>query len=250
MVVKKQIMQMKVPEVPPVWTVKVVRVVLAVPEMRGTVREMLAARDGAGAARDDASAQRPARFKKKDGKKGGRRDKTMPRLDDDSRHAFDTSGVLIHGLVYLLCPHGMLIEFEVLESAKSPACISEALDSRLALINEFIYLETACHAARYASRRRQWLLRLSLVRLFLDRFYQPEHVCSDMFNADQYPVVRSLRKNSVAESRHALNKPLRNQVAYMTQDRFICLLRLCGALSNLCVMKKQRMQPGVGRPAH
>lgn len=162
--------------------------------------------------------------------------------EDDCRHAFDISPVFMPGMVNYLCPDGILIGFQVLESAESPACISEALSRRLATLTKFIYFDTACQASRNLTRRLPWLLRLSLVMWFLDRFHQPKHLCSDMFNADQYPEVRKQHKTSVAESRHELNKPLRNQVAYMTQDRFIAHMRLNGAVTNLRVMQRRHLQ--------
>lgn len=155
--------------------------------------------------------------------------------DDDCRHDFDESNVFTPGLVNFLCPHGILIGFEMLEHAESPACVAEILARRLPRLPQVIYFDTACQASRNATRRMPWLLRASMVMWFLDRFHQPKHVCSDMFNPDEYPEISSLHKTSVAESRHALNKPLQNQVSYMTQDRFVSHMRLYGALNNLRV---------------
>lgn len=137
------------------------------------------------------------------------------------------------GLVQYMCSHGVLIGFEVLESAESPACIAEALARRLSLVPDVIYCVTACQAARNAARRMPCILRQSKTRYFLDRFHQRPHVFSDMYNYDQYPTISSIHQTSVAESRHALNKPLRNQVSYMDKDRFISHMRLYGDLKNL-----------------
>lgn len=163
--------------------------------------------------------------------------------DDDCRHAFAESNVFTPGMVNFVCPDGLLVGFEMLSSAESPACIAEILARRLPVLPSVIYFDTACQAARNTTRRMPWLLRLSLVMWFLDRFHQPKHVCSDMFNPDAFPGITSLHKTSVAESRHALNKPLRNQVSYMTQDRFIAHMRLYGALNNLRVLQKMHLQP-------
>jgi len=179
------------------------------------------------------------------GDKSGK-DQSPP--DDDCRHAFETSRVFTPGMVNFVCPHGILVGFELLEGAESPSCIVEALSRWLSVLPMVIYFDTACQASRNAMRRMPWLLRLSLVMFFLDRFHQPKHVCSDMFDAAQYPGITSRHKTSVAEMRHSLNKPLANQVSYMTQDRFITHMRLYGAFNNLRVWQKLNMQPDEDKP--
>lgn len=168
--------------------------------------------------------------------------------DDDCRHDFEQSNVFTPGVMNVMCPHGMLIGFEMLEHAESPACVAEILARRLALMPRVIYFDTACQASRNATRRMPWLLRRSLVKWFLDRFHQPKHLCSDMFNPDEYPEISSLHKTSVAESRHALNKPLQNQVSYMTQDRFVSHMRLYGALNNLRIQLRFHLRPSERAP--
>lgn len=175
--------------------------------------------------------------------KGHQRTKdTKPVNDDDCRHRFDASNVFTPGMVNILCPHGLLVGFEMLDHAESPACVAEILARRLSVLPKVIYFDTACQASRNATRRMPWLLRQSLVVWFLDRFHQPKHLCSDMFNPDEYPEISSLHNTAVAESRHALNKPLQNQVSYMTQDRFISHMRLYGALNNLRVQLRHHLQ--------
>lgn len=152
------------------------------------------------------------------------------------------SNVFTPGLVHYMCSHGVLIDFEVLESAESPACIAEALARRLSLAPEAIYFVTAFQAARNAARRMPWLLRQSTTRYFLDRFHQSPHVLSDIYKAVQYPTICSMHQTYVVESRHALNKPLRHQVSYMDEDRFISHMRQYGALSNLRIMQRYSTQ--------
>jgi len=153
------------------------------------------------------------------------------------------------GMINFLCPHGILIRWELLEAAESPAGIAEILARYLPVLPKLVYFDTACQSARNATRRILWLLRLSLVMWFLDRFHQPAYVCSGMYNAEMYPTISSLHKTSVVESRHLMNKPLHNQVAYMSQRRFMVHMSLYGALNNMNLIFKHTMQPHESKAA-
>lgn len=79
-------------------------------------------------------------------------------------------------MVNFLCLHGILIKWELLEATESPACIAKLLAHYLLVLPKVIYFDTTCHAARNSKRPVPWLLRLSLVTWFLERFHQPAHV--------------------------------------------------------------------------
>jgi len=153
-----------------------------------------------------------------------RKDQSPP--EDDCRNAFETSRVFTPGIVNFVCPHGILVVFELLKGAQSLSRIVEALLRRLPVFPKVFYFDTACQASRNEVRKMPWLLRLSLVMLFLDRFHQRKNVCPDVFDAEQYPGITSRHITSVAEIRHSLSKPLANQVSYMTHDLFITHMRL------------------------
>jgi len=165
--------------------------------------------------------------------------------DDDCRHEFKASKVFAPGVVSFLCSCGILLGFEMLEDVESPACIVSALAARFPRLPYVIYFDTACQAARNATRRMPWLVRLSATTWALDRFHAPGHVCSPMFDANMYPGRSSGHKTSAAENRHSLNKPLKTHLTYLGQDRFIVQMRLHGAFNNLRV--KYRKHLGVGK---
>ena len=70
-----------------------------------------------------------------------RKDQSPP--EDDCRHAFETSRVFTPGIVNFVCPHGILVGFELLEGAESPSCIVEALSRWLPVLPKVIYFDTA-----------------------------------------------------------------------------------------------------------
>jgi len=200
--------------------------------------------------RDDRAAA--LRKKRKAGGSGKRRASKGKKVkeakvigDEDCRHEFKASKVFAPGVVSFLCSCGILLGFEMLEDVESPACIVAALAARFPRLPYVIYFDTACQAARNATRRLPWLVRLSGTTSALDRFHAPGHVCSPMFDANMYPHRSSGHKTSAAENRHSLNKPLKTHLTYLGQDRFIVQMRLHGAFNNLRV--KYRKHLGVGK---
>jgi len=159
--------------------------------------------------------------------------------DDDCRHAFLTHSTFTPGVVSYLCSCGILLGFEVLESAESPAGIVAALTARFPRLSATIYFDTACQASRNATRRVPWLVRLSNTAWALDRFHAPAHKCSPLFDANNYPERSGMHKTSAAENRHSLNKPLKNHLTYLGQDRFVVQMRLIGAINNLLIMYRR-----------
>jgi len=159
--------------------------------------------------------------------------------DDDCRHAFLTHSTFTPGVVSYLCSCGILIGFEVLESAESPAGIVAALTARFPRLPATIYFDTACQAARNATRRVPWLVRLSKTAWALDRFHASAHKCSPLFDANNYPERSGMHKTSAAENRHSLNKPLKNHLTYLGQDRFVVQMRLIGAINNLLILYRR-----------
>ena len=159
--------------------------------------------------------------------------------DDDCRHAFLTHSTFTPGVVSYLCSCGILLGFEVLESAESPAGIVAALTAHFPRLPTTVYFDTACQAARNATRRVPWLVRLSNTAWALDRFHAPAHKCSPLFDANNYPERSGMHKTSAAENRHSLNKPLRNHLTYLGQDRFVVQMRLIGAINNLLILYRR-----------
>jgi len=161
--------------------------------------------------------------------------------DDDCRHAFRKSAVFAPGVVSFLCSCGVLLGFEVLEQVESPACIVSTLAARFPLLPYVVYFDTACQAARNATRRLPWLVRMSGTTWALDRFHAAAHVCSPIFDANMYPNRSTSHKTSAAENRHSLNKPLKNHLSYLGQDRFVVQMRLHGAFNNLRIKYRRRL---------
>ena len=159
--------------------------------------------------------------------------------DDDCRHAFITHNVFTPGVVSYLCPCGVLIGFEVLETAESPAGIVAALAARFPRLPKTVYFDTACQSSRNATRRMPWLVRLSETSWALDRFHAVAHKCSPLFDANNYPERSGLHKTSAAENRHSLNKPLKSHLTYLGQDRFVVQMRLIGAINNLLILYRR-----------
>lgn len=162
--------------------------------------------------------------------------------DDDCRHAFLTHSSFTPGVVSYLCSCGILIGFEVLEAAESPAGVVATLASRFPRLPSTIYYDTACQASRNATRRIPWLVRLSKTSWALDRFHAPPHKCSPIFDANNYPKRSGLHKTSAAENRHSLNKPLKSHLTYLAQDRFVVQMRLIGAVNNLLIFPLPRCE--------
>lgn len=73
--------------------------------------------------------------------------------DDDCRHAFLMHLTFTPGVVSYVCSCGILIGFEVLETAESPAGIVSTLASRFPRLPTTVYFDTACQSSRSATRR-------------------------------------------------------------------------------------------------
>lgn len=186
------------------------------------------------------AARKKARLNPKKALKRKRADMEDAGLgDDDCRHAFLTHSAFTPGVVSYLCSCGILIGFEVLESAESPAGIVAALTARFPRLPTTIYFDTACQAARNATRRVPWLVRLSQTAWALDRFHASAHKCSPLFDANNYPARSGMHKTSAAENRHSLNKPLKNHLTYLGQDRFVVQMRMIGAINNLLILYRR-----------
>lgn len=161
--------------------------------------------------------------------------------DDDCRHKFLSHAEFTPGVVSYLCMCGVLIGFEVLESAESPAGIVATLAARFPRLPTTVYFDTACQASRNATRRVPWLVRLSKTAWALDRFHAPGHKCSPLFDANNYPARSGLHKTSAAENRHSLNKPLKSHLTYLAQDRFVVQMRMIGAVNNMLIMYRRAL---------
>jgi len=159
--------------------------------------------------------------------------------DDDCRHAFTTHSVFTPGVVSYLCPCNILVRFEVLEMAESPAGIVAALAARCPRLPKTVYFDTACQSSRNATRRMPWLTRISKTAWELDRFHAVQHKCSPLFDANNYPERSGLHKTSAAENLHSLNKLLKSHLTYLGQDRFVVQIRLIGAINNLLFMYRR-----------
>ena len=184
-----------------------------------------------------AKAQTAKRPNAKKTSKRKRQQEENGRLgDDDCRHAFVTHSVFTPGVVSYICPCGVLLGFEVLETAESPAGIVAALGARFPRLPKTVYFDTACQSARNATRRMPWLVRLSDTAWALDRFHAVQHKCSPLYDANNYPTRSGMHKTSAAENRHSLNKPLKAHLTYLAQDRFIVQMRLIGAINNMLIM--------------
>lgn len=186
------------------------------------------------------AAREKARLNPKQASKRRRADMADAGLgDDDCRHAFLTHSAFTPGVVSYLCSCGILIGFEVLETAESPAGIVSALTARFPRLPTTVYFDTACQSSRNATRRVPWLVRLSQTSWALDRFHASAHKCSPLFDANNYPERSGMHKTSAAENRHSLNKPLKNHLTYMGQDRFVVQMRLIGAMNNLLILYRR-----------
>jgi len=162
---------------------------------------------------------------------------------DECRHNFITSEVFMPGIENFLCPCGLLIGFDFLDKAESPAHVLGSLVQRMPLLPKVIYFDTACQLSRNAFRRVPWLMNMSNTAASVDRHHNQgdQHSCSDSFNADKYPGRSVHHKTSCAESRHSLNKAFKTHLAHLRQDHFIVQMRLLAAVINLRVMMRKKM---------
>jgi len=162
---------------------------------------------------------------------------------DDCRHAFLASQTFMPGVENFLCPCGMLIGFDFLDRAESPAHVLASLMQRFPLLPSVVYFDTACQMARNASRRVPWLVNMSAMAASIDRAHrlQKQHGCSPVYDADAYPGRSVRHRTACAESRHSINKAFKTHLLHLRQDHFMVQMRLLGALVNLRVIMRREL---------
>lgn len=69
-----------------------------------------------------------------------------------------------------------------------------------------VYCDTACQTQRNALLHVPWLLTEEEVSFFIDRFHQCGHVCSPVFEADEYPEISRGHDTSSAERQLSIKK--------------------------------------------
>jgi len=156
---------------------------------------------------------------------------------DDCRHAFLNSQTFMPGVENFLCPCGLLIGFDFLDRAESPAHVLASLMQRFPLLPSVVYFDTACQMARNASRRVPWLVNRSAMAASIDRAHriQKQHGCSPIYDADVYPSRSVRHRTACAESRHSINKAFKTHLVHLRQDHFMVQMRLLGGFVNLRV---------------
>jgi len=159
---------------------------------------------------------------------------------DDCRHAYVTSDVFMPGVENFLCPCGLLVGFDFLDQAESPAHALATLVQRFPLLPNIVFFDTACQLARNAQRRLPWLLNTSRCHCFVDRLHNvgDQHKCSCVFDANKYPSLCRKHRSACAESRHSLNKAFKTHLTHLRQDHFIVQMRILAAVINLRVMMR------------
>ena len=162
---------------------------------------------------------------------------------DDCRHAFIASQTFMPGVENFLCPCGLLVGYDFLDRAESPAHVLASLMQRFPLLPSVVYFDTACQMARNASRRVPWLVHKSAMAASIDRAHrlQKQHGCSPVYDADAYPGRSVRHRTACAESRHSINKAFKTHLVHLRQDHFIVQLRLLGALVNLRVKMRHEL---------
>jgi len=160
---------------------------------------------------------------------------------DDCRHAFLNSETFLPGIESFLCPCGLLIGFDFLDRAESPAHVLASIAQRFTLLPSVIDFDTACQLARNASRRVPWLVNRSVTACSVDRAHHQknQHKCSPVFDADMYPSRSVRHRTACAESRHSLNKAFKTHLVHLRQDHFIVQMRWLGAMINLRVKMRK-----------
>jgi len=162
---------------------------------------------------------------------------------DDCRHAFISSQTFMPGVENFLCPCGMLLGFDFLDRAESPAHVLASLMQRFPLLPSVVYFDTACQMARNASRRVPWLINMSATAASIDRAHrlQKQHGCSPVHDADAYPGRSVRHRTACAESRHSINKAFKTHLVHLRQDHFMVQMRLLGAFVNLRVKMRREL---------
>jgi len=163
--------------------------------------------------------------------------------EDDCRHAFLASQTFMPGVENFLCPCGVLIGYDFLDRAESPAHVLGSLVQRFPLLPSVIYFDTACQMASNALRRMPWLINFCDTASSTDRAHRAkrQHGCSPKFDADAYPSRSVRHRTSCAESRHSINKAFKTHLVHLRQDHFIVQMRLLGAFVNLRVKMRREL---------
>jgi len=163
--------------------------------------------------------------------------------EDDCRHAFLASQTFMPGVENFLCPCGILIGYDFLDRAESPAHVLGSLVQRFPLLPSVIYFDTACQMASNALRRMPWLINYCDTASSTDRAHRAkkQHGCSPKFDADAYPSRSVRHRTSCAESRHSINKAFKTHLVHLRQDHFIVQMRLLGAFVNLRVKMRREL---------
>jgi len=89
----------------------------------------------------------------------------------DCRHAYITSDVFTFGVENFLCRCVLLVGFDFLVEAESPAHALATLVQRVPLLPSVVLFYTAVQIARSAQRRLPWLLNASRCHCFVDRLH-------------------------------------------------------------------------------
>jgi len=162
---------------------------------------------------------------------------------DDFRHASISSDVFMAGVENFLCPWGLLIGFEFVDRADSPAHVLAALVQRLPLLPKVVYFDTACQLARNAHRRLPWLLNISECACSVDRLHKvgDQHKYSCIFDANKFPSRSVKHRTACAESRHSLKKAFKTHLTHLRQDHFIVQMRTLAEVINVRVVMRSAL---------
>jgi len=136
---------------------------------------------------------------------------------DNCRHAYITSDGFMPGVENFLCPCVLLVGFNFLDQAESPAHALATLVQRFPLLPHVVFFDAACQLARNAQRRLPWLLNTSRCHCFSDSLHNvgDQHKYSCVFDANKYPSLCRKHRLACAESRHSLNKAFKTQLTHL-----------------------------------
>lgn len=158
---------------------------------------------------------------------------------DSCRHNYPKSLIRGPGVLTFMCGCGYIIGFELLRETESPAHVVSALTQRFVRMPRVVYCDTACQTQRNALRRIPWLVNEEDVAFFIDRFHQCGHVCSPVFEADEYPDISRGHDTSGAERQHSIKKKSKASLTFLSQHRFIVRSRYMAAYNNIRVSQKR-----------
>eukprot|EP00168_Porphyra_purpurea_P020379 TRINITY_DN855_c0_g1_i2.p1 TRINITY_DN855_c0_g1~~TRINITY_DN855_c0_g1_i2.p1 ORF type:complete len:266 (-),score=24.99 TRINITY_DN855_c0_g1_i2:651-1448(-) len=144
------------------------------------------------------------------------------------------------GVENFLCSCGLLVGFDFLDQAESPAHALATVVQHFPLLPNIVFFITACQHVRNAQRRLPWLFNTSQCHCFVDRLHNvgDQHKCSCVFDANKYPSLCRKHRSACADSRHALNKAFKMHLTHLRQDHCIVQMRMLAAVINLRVMMR------------